>query len=220
MKKVFLTLIVFTVLTIPALASGYLPKYKNTVKHFGIGVYLAPKQIFIYKEPDEASKVVEVIQWNNVGIRPAINQEMKPNEAMITFLPEKNMAIFAVEEDIEGWYKIIYDQVNNRAGWVKNNKDSTFFIWKDFINKYGRSHGFYFWSDTPDSSKVLRSAPDMKLPPNNKFIYPKQIKLQMLRGNWMLLKIVDIDNISKVGWFKWRDNDGRFKLFLKLHQKF
>ena len=37
--------------------------------------------------------------------------------------------------------------------------------------------------------------------------------MSLLRGNWMLVTIVDIGNEPKVGWIKWRNEDGTLMIF-------
>ena len=37
---------------------------------------------------------------------------------------------------------------------------------------------------------------------------PQQIKLVVLRGNWALVSVLDMDKTPKTGYIRWRSDDG------------
>ena len=45
------------------------------------------------------------------------------------------------------------------------------------------------------------------------FKYPKFINFSMIKGNWMLVSVLDIEKRTKIGWLKWRDEDGKLLAF-------
>ena len=69
------------------------------------------------------------------------------------------------------------------------------------------------FADVRKDERLLRLAPDEDSEVSYEFIYPKYIRLQLIKGNWALIKVVDYDNEQKVGWFKWRNPDGTLNLF-------
>lgn len=198
------------------LAENYMPKFSNSIKYFGEGAFYAPKTLKIYQKPDENSQVVETINMEDNELKSEYAGILKASESTLAFLPDKNIILFAVVEDCKDWSKIVYNQTNGDSGWVKISENAKYYDWKDLFNKYGRKNGMYLWSNTPKENQVLRTEPDINSQPNNEFIYPQIINLKLLRGNWMLIEIIDIDNIPKVGWFQWRTSEGNLLLFPKL----
>jgi hypothetical protein len=215
-----------------AWAENFVPKFSDSVKYFGEGVFYAPKTskllrepdinlqmvgaLKIYREPDENSQIVEIINWDDNDIYLTFSPKLKPSEATITFVPSQNIVLFAVLDDCKDWCKIVYNQTTGDCGWVKLSEEAKFYDWKDLFNKYGRKNGMYVWANTPKENQVLRTEPDVNSTPNNDFIYPKMMTLQMLRGNWMLIKVVDMGDVPKIGWFQWRTAEGKLLLFPKL----
>jgi hypothetical protein len=43
--------------------------------------------------------------------------------------------------------------------------------------------------------------------------HPQFIKLNVIRGNWALVSVVDIDKTPKTGYIRWRSDDGIKYLF-------
>ena len=38
--------------------------------------------------------------------------------------------------------------------------------------------------------------------------YPQKINLNVIRGNWALVSVMDLDKIPKTGYIRWRSDDG------------
>jgi hypothetical protein len=221
MKKIFICLLFTVIFSLPlqAFADNYLPKYSDSVKYFGEGVFYAPNLLKIYQNPDENSQIIEIIQWDNNNIISNCAANFKVSESVVAFIPDKKIVLFAVIDENKDWCKIIFNQKSGESGWVKISENAKFVTWRDLFNNYGRKNGLYLWNDTPKASQVLRTTPDADVSPNNDFLYPRMITMQILRGNWMLLKVIDYDRVSKVGWFQWRTPEGRILLFPALYEK-
>ena len=61
--------------------------------------------------------------------------------------------------------------------------------------------------------EVLRAKPEDLGQIVSKLNYIKQIKLTVIRGNWALVSVMDIDKELKTGYMKWRDTDGTIYAF-------
>ncbi|MBQ7125704.1 hypothetical protein IJO12_01305, partial [bacterium] len=88
-----------------------------------------------------------------------------------------------------------------------------FLPWINFYNLYGRKYGLKMLKDAPKDLYVLRAKPDDLAQPISKLNYIKQIKLTKISGNWALVSVMDLDELPKSGWLKWRDLDGTIYVF-------
>ena len=192
-------------------ALDYLPKYKDSVKNFGIGVYFAPVKAVLYSEPDETSKVVDVISWDEDGVQ-SLNDARSVNNVFLIFKPADKVALFAVDEEIDGWCRVFYDQANSKSAWIKED-ESKFQEWFGFMNTEGRKKGLYFWADLPETGRQLRVEPDDNAKLTDGCYYANFVSPTIIRGNWMLVRMVDYDRSVRIGWLRWRTDDGRLLVF-------
>ena len=88
-----------------------------------------------------------------------------------------------------------------------------FLPWRIFYNLYGKKYGLRFLKDIPDDLEVLRAKPEDLGQIVSKINYVKQIKLTVIRGNWALVSVQDLDEMPKTGYMKWRDSDGTIYAF-------
>lgn len=193
----------------------FLPKYKDNFKNYGIGLYFGDGVATVYEKPNDTSTIIAKLTWNTDKVY--INERVtEPKNVFAVFLPTNALSGFiAIDENDEKYTKIIYDNSKQLTGWVKNSPDVKAYYWRQLFYKYGRTKGLYLFADTPKSDKVLKLAPEDDAEISYEFIYPKHIRLQLIKGNWALLKVVDYDNEQKVGWFKWRNPDGTLNMFPK-----
>ena len=135
----------------------------------------------------------------------------------MSFRKKKNNSkiklFIAIDEEKNEYTKVIYDTSNGLSGWIKNPPDSKAFYWRQLFYKYGKYKGIYLFANVKENDKVLRLSPEDDADISYSFIYPKYIRLQLIKGNWALLKVLDYDNEQKVGWFKWRNQDGTLNAF-------
>ena len=213
MKKIILLLINFLLilnLTAPLANADVVPRYSSNIRHTGIGAFNAPNEFIIYSEPNENSEILHTIKWNEQGI---ITPDIKENEIFVSFIPSEGIAYCTVDDEIDGWVKIFYSQSLGKSGWVKTTAKNRYVSWLGFYMSWGRKNGVYFFKDMPDINKRLLSAPDADSQKINGITYPKHIKLTLVRGNWMMVKLVDFGNEVKIGWIQWRDENGKFLIF-------
>ncbi len=213
----FLTVILsFILLAQPcALAKDYMPKYEKSITNQGIGVLYAEKTFNVYKKPHLSSEITDRIRWGSNGVI-AKGKLVKPFFVFIAFKPQEKKALLAVKDEIEGWCEVYINSKSGESGWVKKSENTKFYSWYKFINKIGRKNGLYFWADLPKDKKRLFISPEEPSEPVPDCYYPKHLQLKLIRGNWMLVKIIDYTNSSNVGWLKWRDEEGKILVFPKI----
>ena len=90
---------------------------------------------------------------------------------------------------------------------------------KDFYLANGRKNGVYLFKDVPPDERKLYAQPfekaeDKKTVANYDHAY--KIKLEIIKGNWMLVRVLDLNNDEKIGYLRWRTNEGKLLLFPNL----
>ena len=93
----------------------------------------------------------------------------------------------------ENWVEVIYDKRTGAKGWVQTQDRMQFLPWLNFYNLYGRKYGLRFLQDAPLDLQVLRAKSEENSQTLSKLNYIKQIKLTVIRGNWALVSVFDID---------------------------
>ena len=116
------------------------------------------------------------------------------------------------DSDGDGWYEICYDQKNKLTGWVAPS-EYEFYPWLAFYTKYGKKNGLYPFRDLDNTEKRLYSKPDFNSQIINTFNHVKDIRIQIIRGNWALVRLYDYEGKLKIGWIKWRTDEGKFQFF-------
>lgn len=213
MKKIVLFIFFVLFISMQAIAVEYMPKYKNSLSNYGIGLYFGEGKVTVLEAPDENAKVLARLSWdaNTVDID---GLKKEPKNVFAIFSPQKSLSGFIALDEIGTEYtKIIYDNQKQLSGWIKNSPENKVFYWRQLFYRYGKTRGLYMFADTVKTQKLLRVSPDEESEISYEFIYPKYIRLQLIKGNWALIKVVDYDNEQKVGWFKWRNSDGTLNLF-------
>jgi len=213
MKKMILIFIAMFILAIPCFAIDYVPKYNDAIKNYGIGLYFGDGVAVVYSEPNDKSEIVAKLTWDTEEVK--INDKIiSPKNVFAVFLPDNAISAFiALDEQDNEYTKIVYDNVNGLSGWIKNAPDAKVFYWRQLFYSYGKTKGLYIFANIIKDQRILRLAPDVESEVSYMFIYPKHIRLQLIKGNWALLKIVDYDNEQKVGWYQWRNSDGTLNMF-------
>ncbi len=217
MRKIVLLLIclVFTVL------SAYCnPYYSSDIQNSGYGVVELTETTTIYQEPSETSEILEVLNLHEA--EPNFSMMYEEKRSSYYFLAktsDKNKAFLVVtDENDDGWFQVCYSQKENLYGWIKLPKES-FKTWKDFFNTYARQNGLYIFKDVPGEERKLYARPfeknqDKVTVANYDHAYA--IKLATIKGNWALVRVLDVNNSEKIGFLRWRTDDGKLLLFPKL----
>ena len=211
MKKL-LIILAFLLITILPARADVMPYYVNNINTNSIGVYQAPTQFKIYKEPNEHSKLLLDVSWDYKSFSCP---DISASNLFVVFLPKKELAFLTVidENDNQDWVQISYNQNGAHLGWVKKDDDFRFMNWRTFFNLYGRKYGLYYIKDAPDDTKIIygTNAEDSKQ--IGKITYPQNVTLTAVKGNWLLIVAFDVDRTQKIGWIKWRNLSGEIFLF-------
>ena len=84
--------------------------------------------------------------------------------------------------------------------------------WLDFMKFNARAHGVYWLNGVSEYHRSIRYKDDDKA----SFIpvtVIRDLKVRHIRGNWMLVEVVDFERNTPIGWVRWRDHDGNLMVF-------
>lgn len=204
MKKIFLTLAIFLSMFSTVFAD-VMPVQIDTKYTKTYGVYQAKDNITLYKEPDESSKIITNIRWTPNAIS---QNNMTFDDLFYIFIPSKYLGLMLVTDETDDWIEIIYNNSTGAKGWVKKDDPYRFSTWTNFYNMYGRKYGLKILKNAPVTTKELRSSTDDNAQIIAKMNIPSKIKLNVIRGNWALVSVMDIDKTSKTGYMRWRSDNG------------
>lgn len=205
MKKFLLILSILLMLPLSAYSADVVPQYVSIQQTNTLGLYQAPNEIMLYKEPSEASTLVHSISWIGEKIFP---ESVRPQDLFVVYLPSKNLAYLAVTDETEDWVQVIYNNSTGAKGWIKKDDPYRFSTWVMFYNMYGKKYGLNLLKEAPESAKDLHVATDDKSQIVGTINMPKKINLNLVRGNWALVSVMDIDRTPKTGYVRWRSDKG------------
>ena len=209
-KKILISICTAIFITLPAFCKDVIPSYSTTLHTKTYGFYQVGTPIILHQEPDEKSEVVQTINWTSDSLTP---QELSFDDVFTVFIGSKQLALMAVDDETEDWVKLIYDNKNNKSGWMKKDDPYKFLTWLNFYNTYGRKYGLYILKGAPDEVKNIRSGNDEMSQLLSEINMPTKIKLNAIRGNWALISVLDFDREPKTGYIRWRGDDGIRYLF-------
>lgn len=211
MVKIFTAIIFLMLITAyPAISAEVTPVYSKNLHTRTYGFYQVGKLITLYESPDEKSKIVQTISWTKDKLMP---ENLNFEDVFTVYNGTKELALMAVEDETEDWVKLIYNNKTNKSGWMKKDDPYKFMTWINLYNAYGKKYGLKVLKDTPEDLLVLRSQTEDKSQVVARLNHPEFIKLNMIRGNWALVTVVDIDKTPKTGYIRWRSDDGVKYLF-------
>ena len=210
MKKIFLTLFLLLFTAIPTLAEKVMPDKTDLKNTRTIGVYQVSNEIVLHKDYDENSDVIKTIKWNKNEILP---ENLTFHDVFVVFIPNKSLALMQVTDETEDWVEVIYNNTTGEKGWLKKDDPYKFATWTNFYNMYGKKYGLYILKGAPECVKNMKSSPDKQSQTVDTMNFPSKINLNVIRGNWALVSILDMDKTSKTGYIKWRSDDGVKYLF-------
>ena len=205
MKKFLLILSILLMLPLSGYCADVVPQYISIQQTNTLGLYQAPNEIMLYKEPSEASTLVHSISWIGEQIFP---ESVRPQDLFVVYVPSKNLAYLAVTDETEDWVQVIYNNSTGAKGWIKKDDPYRFSTWVMFYNMYGKKYGLNLLKEAPDSAKDLHVATDDKSQIVGTINMPKKINLNLVRGNWALVSVMDIDRTPKTGYVRWRSDKG------------
>lgn len=215
-------------------AYGFGPKYYNSQQNFGNGIFFAPYQTQVFSAPDENSPLIDTFSWRadtrnlNTPIRSErTGQSLPAYKPFIAFYPQLEVAMMSVVGDTEdGWLEVIYDQERGKTGWVKcharqgegsTSHFGTYQTWGDFMKYNAKAHGVYWLTGVNEYNRSIRTKSEDTAP-----LLPitviRKMKVLHVRGNWMLVEVLDFERNTPIGWVRWRDNEGNLMAFPNIPQ--
>ena len=209
-KKLIILFCLGVITSLPAFCKDVIPQYTQNLHTKTYGFYQVSKLIVLHESPDENSKIVQTISWTKDKIMP---ENTNYDDVFSVFIGEKELALMAVEDETEDWVKLIYDNKNNKSGWMKKDDPYKFMTWINFYNAYGKKYGLKLLQDAPEAAEALHAQTDDNSQAVAYINHPEYIKLNVIRGNWALVTVVDIDRTPKTGYIRWRSDDGVKYLF-------
>ena len=205
MKRFFLIFICLF-LTLPVFADT-MPFYVDSIPKSVIGMYQTGENITIFSHPEANSKVIKKIDFS-------YNPETMPDNVFAVLINEKKLGFLYVSDiGDDGWVEVIYDRVTGAKGWVLTEDRLQFLPWLNFYNMYGRKYGLRFMKDSPDELEILKAKSEDLSQTVSTLRYVKQIRVTAIRGNWALVSVVDLDKTPKMGYLRWRGDDGTIYAF-------
>ena len=204
MKKFLIVL--FLLLSLPVFAD-IMPFYMDSVPKMALGLYQTDKEITLYSQPDSNSAEIRKMKFS-------YEPETMPDSVFAVLINEKQLGfLYVTDIGDDGWVEVIYDKRTGAKGWVLTQDQMQFLPWRNFYNLYGKKYGLRFLKDAPEDLEVLRAKPEDLGQIVSKLNYIKQIKLTVIRGNWALVSVKDLDETPKTGYMKRRDVDGTIYAF-------
>lgn len=205
MKK-FLILLTAMIFMLPVFADT-MPFYTNAVPKSAIGVFQTGDELKIYSQPDTNSKIIKELKFS-------YNSQTMPEGVFALLLNDRKLGMMYVSDiGDDNWVEVIYDKRTGAKGWVLSEDKFQFLPWRNFYNMYGRKYGLRMFKDAPDEIDVLHSKADDLSQNVAKLNYVKNIKLTKITGNWALVSVLDLDKTPKMGFMRWRGDDGTLYAF-------
>ncbi len=216
MRKFFFTILLLFMLSCNVFAANVIPDAVSLNNTNTLGVYQVGHSLVLYTDPDERSQVKQRIIWTKDDV--VIPQNLKLTDLFVLYLENKDLALMAVTDETDEWVEVIYDNSTGQKGWIKKDDPYKFNTWMNFFSMYGRKYGLTILKGSPESVNNMYGSTD----DNAKVIstinkQPDMINLNVIRGNWMLVTVVDVDRTPKTGYIRWRSDDGVKYLFPKFN---
>lgn len=204
MKKFLLVLLMF--IAIPAFADT-MPYYVDSIPKNSIGLYQTDEELSIYTHPDANSGLIKKMIFD-------YNPENMPDSVFAVLVNEQKLGyLYVTDIGDEGWVEVIYNKKTGAKGWVIAKDSMQFLPYRNFYNLYGKKYGLRILKNTPKDLEVLRAKSEDLSQIVSKFNYVKKINLTVIRGNWALVSVFDLDQTPKTGYLKWRETDGTIYAF-------
>jgi len=205
MRKIFIWFILFVFSINCACAKDIIPTKPALNSIRTVGVYQVGDDITIYQEPDESSMILYRIRWDKNEFFP---ETIGAQNFFSIFIAKKDLALVNVTDITEDWVEIVYDNSTGKTGWIKKDDPYKFMTWINFYNAYGKKYGLAMLKGTPESYKIIKGSPEDDSKNISTLNMPQQIKLVVIRGNWALVSVLDMDKTPKTGYIRWRSDDG------------
>lgn len=208
MNKIFLSFVLFLSFMFfsnGAFANDILPVAPNITNVRTVGLYQVGKDITVYKFPDEESHILYRIRWNDED--DFFPQEIGAKNFFTVYVEKKELALVNVVDIADGWVEIVYNNSTGETGWIREDDPYKFMTWINFYNTYGKKYGLKLLKGAPALCKDMKAAPE-SLKTISTMNTPQAIHLNIIKGNWALVSVLDMDKTPKTGYVRWRSDDG------------
>lgn len=210
MKKIIISVLLFFAFALKTLAGDVMPSLVSLSNTNTLGLYQVDNTIVLRSNPDDKAPITKVIKWSRNKVEPA---DLDFSDIFVVLINSKDLALMAVTDETEDWVEVIYNNKTGDRGWLKKDDPYKFSSWYNFYSMYGKKYGLYILTGAPESARQMHGSTE----DNSKIIAtintPIKINLNVIRGNWMLLSVMDMDRIPKTGYLRWRSDDGVKYLF-------
>ena len=205
MKKLFILILMAFLSANIAKSKDIMPVRPNINQVNSIGLYQIGDDVKIFKEPNEDSQILYRVRWSCDEFFP---DEIGFEKFFVVFLPKKSLELSAVTDMTEEWLEIIYDNSTGKTGWIKMDDPYKFMTWINFYNIYGKKYGLKLLKSSPEWCKDIKAAPEDNAKTISTINQPQKINLNVIRGNWALVSVMDLDKTPKTGYIRWRSDNG------------
>ena len=213
MKKTVFLLISLLILGGSAFAKDVIPTKVFDADINSYGVYqISERSMTLYSQPNTDSKVVKKIAWNDESTDV---EGLDLADLFVLYLPDRNLSLLTVVDETDDWVKVVYNGKTSAAGWLKKDDPYKFMPWGVFYNIYGKK---YQLKHAPASCNSIRVSPDNLAQEVGTLNMPKKIILNVIKGNWALISVSDLDKYPKTGFVRWRGDNGE-KYYFPLIKK-
>ena len=196
-----------------------LPLSTKSIKHYGVGVLNMPKSYTVYQYPYTDAKIIREVNYDNIKRSAIVNTVDIRKVSYVAYVPSNNVALLSVDLNPgNDWYSVFLNQETGETGWVYNPDKRAFMTYRNLFYRYGKKYGLRFFNDLTPEEKVLYAKEDLSSRVLEQINYPKFVNFTVIRGNWMLASINDNAKQTKIGWFKWRNDDGTLNMFPNLSE--
>lgn len=210
MKKIIVSLTVFLGLALQCLAADVMPNVVSLSNTNTLGVYQTGDTIVLRSEPDDNAKITKVIRVNQNNLEP---DNLKFEEVFVVYIGAKDLALMAVTDETEEWVELIYNNSTGARGWMRKDDPYKFSTWVNFYNTYAKKYGLYILNGAPEQINQMHGSTDDSSRVISTINHPQRINLNIIKGNWMLVSVLDRDRTPKTGYIRWRSEDGIKYLF-------
>jgi len=205
MKKIFLSILMVFVMTLGVFAKDIIPVTPSMEGVRTVGLYQVKDDINVYKFPDEDAQILYRIRWNKEEFFP---ESIGADNFFALFITKKDLAYVNVVDIVDGWVEIVYDNSKGLTGWIKEDDPYKFMTWTNFYNTYGKKYGLTILKGAPSVCKDLKGSPDDLSQTISTMNMPQKIHLNIIRGNFALVSVMDLDKTPKTGYVRWRSDNG------------
>ncbi len=205
MKKFIIFLIYMIIFCTSVQAKDIIPvePILNTVQT--VGLYQVGNDVTIYKFPSENSQILYRVRWSSEEFFP---QNIGADKFFSLFIAGKELALVNTVDVVDGWVEIVFNNETGETGWIKEDDPYKFMTWINFYNTYGKKYGLTLLKGAPAFCKDIKATMDDKAKTISEINVPRQIHLNIIRGNWALVSVLDMDRTPKTGYVRWRSDDG------------